>query len=218
MRWLFGMVIAHLVVACYHPETQDCTLQCGAPTDCADGQSCANGWCANTGVSCTREGNPVVVDGAVNNNGSPDASNANALCQQGCSKGTCIDGVCVIDCSADGSCPNDVACPANLPCRVICGDSSCAKKINCTMATSCDIRCQGQNACGDEIQCSAGECDVACTGAGSCKRRTKCAGSCACDVTCSGPMSCMEASECPAMTCRIGNGCSSLLAGCNDCN
>jgi hypothetical protein len=217
MRWLVGMVIAHSVVACYHPDTVDCTLQCSAPTDCAGGQSCANGWCANTGVSCTHEGQPVTIDGAVNNN-TPDASNANALCQQGCTKGTCQAGVCVIDCSEEGSCQMDVACPANLPCRVICGDNSCTKKVNCTMATSCDVRCSGQNACGDEVQCSPGECDVACTGAGSCKRRTKCGGSCACDVTCSGPMSCMEVSECPSATCRVGNGCSSIPTGCDTCN
>jgi hypothetical protein len=215
MRWLLGMAIVS-VVACYHPDTVDCTLQCGAPTDCADGQSCANGWCANTGVTCTHEGQPVTVDAAVNNNG-PDGGNENALCQQGCTKGTCQAGVCVIDCSATGSC-SDVACPANLPCRVICGDNSCTKKINCTMASSCDVRCTGQNACADEIQCPMGECDVACTGAGSCKRRTKCGNSCACDVTCSGPMSCMEASECPSMACRIGNGCSSVLATCETCN
>jgi hypothetical protein len=212
------MVIAHLVVACYHPDTVDCTLSCGAPTDCADGQSCANGWCASSGVDCTHEGQPVTIDGSVPNNETPDASNANQLCQQGCTKGTCVAGVCVIDCSMDGSCTGDVACPANLPCRVMCGDNACTKKVNCTMASSCDIRCTGQAACADEIQCGAGDCDVTCSGPQSCKRRTKCDMSCSCDVTCSGPMSCGEASACPAGTCRVGNGCSSLLAGCNTCN
>lgn len=217
MRWLMGMAFAYLATACYHPDTLDCTLQCGAPTDCADGQSCANGWCANAGVSCTHEGQPVTVDGAVNNN-TPDANTANAICQQGCTKGTCIDGVCVMDCSAAGSCMNDVICPANLPCRVLCGDNACAKHINCSMSSSCDVRCTGQMACGDEIQCPAGECDVVCSGLSSCKRRTKCDMSCACDVTCSGPMSCMEASACPESTCRVGNGCSSLLNDCNSCH
>lgn len=218
MRWLLGMAIVHCVVACYHPETVDCTLQCGAPTDCADGQSCANGWCASSGVSCTHEGQPITIDGAVNTNTGPDAGNVNALCQQGCSKGTCVDGVCVIDCSADGSCPNDVSCPANLPCRVLCGDSACGHKVLCSMSTSCEVRCTGTNACADEIQCPAGECDVVCSGSGSCKRRTKCGNSCACDVSCSGPLSCMEASECPEPTCRVGNGCSSLPTGCETCN
>jgi hypothetical protein len=218
MRWLMGMVIAHFVVACYHPETRDCTLQCSAPTDCAGEQSCSSGWCASDGIRCTEEGQPITVDGSVNTDSSADADAANALCQQGCSKGTCMAGVCVIDCSADGACPNDVACPANLPCRVLCGDNACGHKIQCGTSSSCEVQCTGQMSCLDEIICPAGDCDVVCSGASSCKRRTKCANSCSCDVSCTGSLSCNEASECPESACRVGNGCSSTPTGCNTCS
>jgi hypothetical protein len=36
-------------------------------------------------------------------------------------------------------------------------------------------------------------------------------------VSCTGTGSCAEPSECPEATCRIGNGCTSLLAGCDSC-
>lgn len=217
MRWLIGMVITHLVVACYQPETIDCTLRCGAPTDCADGQSCSNGWCAADGVRCDEQDQPATSDARVNPT-TPDAANANALCQQGCSKGTCVDGVCVIDCSNAESCDGDVDCPANVPCRVTCGNNACTKKINCTQSTSCDIRCTGQAACAGEIQCSAGACNVTCSGPGACKQRTRCANSCSCDVTCTGAGSCAEESACPGSACRVGSGCSSTPSGCDTCS
>jgi hypothetical protein len=148
----------------------------------------------------------------------PDGSDKQALCQLGCTKGTCVDGACVIDCSAPDSCNGaDIKCAPNLPCRVICGERSCEKKIFCDNATSCEVQCTGDNSCRDEIVCNANRCDVDCIGAGSCKK-TKCSGSCACDVTCSGLGSCTDPNECPESTCRLGEGCSSLLAGCNTCS
>ena len=42
------------LAACYAPDTRDCTIACGAPTDCAHGQQCgADGLCAAAGVSCS---------------------------------------------------------------------------------------------------------------------------------------------------------------------
>lgn len=214
MRWLVCLV---LVAGCYRPETRDCTLQCSAPTDCAGEQVCSSGWCANDGVRCTEDGQPVTVDAAVSMN-QPDAPNANQLCQQGCSNGTCMNGVCVIDCAANGSCQGEVSCPANLPCRVLCGDNACAKKIQCMDSKSCEVRCMGSQSCGEEVVCPSGECDVTCSGVGSCKKKSKCGESCACDITCTGLGSCPEASECPSSACRIGNGCSSTPNGCNTCS
>lgn len=214
-----GVGLAHLA-GCYHPNTLDCTVECSAATECTGGQTCKGGWCVAPNVICDSGGNPVEIDAGVDGHAGPDAdTTAQQLCQQGCSKGTCDSaGVCVIDCSGDGQCTTDVQCPANLPCRVLCGQMSCTKKIVCGMSSSCEVLCSGDGSCQDEIQCPAGECDVACAGAASCKRRTKCGNSCACDVSCTGALSCVEASECPSTTCRVGNGCSSIPTGCDTCN
>lgn len=218
---LVGMVAAHISTGCYAPSLRDCTVTCSGPDPCAGNQVCLQGLCAAPNVTrCTDDGQPVIVDASPMPDASADARpDAYDLCTQGCSMGTCIGGICTIDCSADGACPDDVACPANLPCHVICGDGACGHKVNCTMASSCRVDCSGEGACADEIQCpNHRECDVNCTGTSSCKRRTKCGMSCACDVTCSGSGSCGEASECPASECRIGNGCSSLVdPTCDDC-
>jgi hypothetical protein len=219
------MVFAH--IGCYEPTLRDCTIRCSSPSDCAGNQICLLdeeriGYCAAPNVvRCTEKGEPVIVDAAAVTGdapiSTPDGSSAQALCMQGCPNGTCIDGVCTIDCSASNICSNDIACPANLPCHVICGDSSCDHKVLCSTASSCTVDCIGTNACGDEIQCPTHECNVTCSGAMSCHRRTKCSNSCSCDVTCSGAGSCVEVSECPAATCRVGNGCSSLPVGCDTC-
>ncbi|HEY5927429.1 MAG TPA: hypothetical protein VIV11_37350 [Kofleriaceae bacterium] len=214
-----GAVIAHLVAVagCYQPELRDCTVQCAAPTDCTGGQVCRNdGWCAMPGAKkCPEGGAAPDGGGEVTRDAAPDSLD---LCPMGCTNGTCDNGVCVIDCTAPFSCLNgDVVCPANLPCRVNCGDNSCAKKIICGMATSCEVNCQGEDACVDEIHCNNKRCDVNCTGFESCKKRTRCANSCACDVSCIGIGSCAEPSECSESACRLGNGCSSLLTGCDDC-
>ena len=151
----------------------------------------------------------------------PDSDDAVALCEQGCSSGTCdAQGVCVIDCSAQGACSEqDVVCPTNLPCRVVCGDHACAKRVQCAMATSCDVQCIGPSSCGDVVQCGMGACDVRCLGDSSCGKHTDCGMSCACDVTCSGTGACHDASMCPhGMTCLLGRGCTSALPGCNTCS
>jgi hypothetical protein len=214
---LVGAALTYLAAGCYNPQLRDCTVHCSKPTDCTGGQECKGGWCAMPEVKeCPKEGagedRDAMIDAAVST--MPDAL---SLCEQGCPNGTCVDGVCVIDCSAPGACPNDVVCPANLPCRVVCGQGSCGHKVNCSLSTSCEVQCNGDNSCADEIICGVNRCDVDCIGASSCKRRTKCSMACACDVSCIGTGSCVEASECPASTCKLGNGCTSLLAGCNDC-
>lgn len=215
---VIGMVVAHIGTGCYQPALRDCAVTCTGVDGCAGNQVCLDGLCAAPNVArCTNDGQPVIIDASPDSSPMPDAFD---ICTQGCSMGTCIGGVCTIDCSADGACPNDVACPANLPCHVICGDDACGHKVNCTMAASCRVDCNGADSCHDEIQCPNNrECDVSCSGASSCKRRTKCGMSCACDVTCSGVGSCAEASECPASECRVGNGCSSLAdPKCDDCS
>jgi hypothetical protein len=63
-----------------------------------------------------------------------------------------VQGVCVIDCSAPDSCPNDVFCPPNIPCRVVCGDRSCDHHVECRLATACEVVCSGVDSCADEIR------------------------------------------------------------------
>ena len=221
-KYLFAIALACIgsVAACYQPEVRDCVVHCSQPGDCTGGQVCnADGFCAMPGVKdCPKSGDgdhgdtPIDAAAVTHDTGPAD------LCPLGCPKGTCQNGVCVIDCGTPDSCTEqDVQCPPNIPCRVVCGDHSCAKKVNCGQATSCEVQCTGDYSCGDVIQCNDNKCSVTCSGLSSCKRHTDCSHSCACDVTCSGTGSCMEASACPAMSCKLGNGCSSQLAGCDRC-
>lgn len=210
--WL--LVVAIAAGGCYSPSLRDCTVSCANPTDCAGDQVCtSNGWCAAPEASCEGVMAPdASTDGMVS---MPDAR---SLCDMGCPNGTCQGGVCVIDCSGPDTCPGDVACPPNIPCKVVCGDRSCDHKVICGLASTCEVQCNGLDACADEIQCGKAACDVTCTGVGSCKRRVKCKDACACDVTCSGLTSCAEVPECPRMdACRLGKGCSSELDGCDRC-
>jgi hypothetical protein len=189
-----------IVTGCYDPAVRDCTIACTAGDRCGPGQVCgSDGWCAAPAVAgrCKALATP---DAHVAPR--PDAGaaiDASSSCALGCTAGTCdADGVCVIDCSADDSCPNDVHCPIGLPCRVICGNHACLGHVDCTKATSCDVTCGGYGSCQNEIDCGAGACDVACTGAGSC----------------------MSGSECPQMgaTCALGPGCTSQPAACDTCS
>jgi hypothetical protein len=219
---LVGAVLTYLVASagCYNPELRDCTVRCSAASDCTGGQVCrSDGYCAMPDVKECKTGNDdsdiTVVDASVDS--TADALDQ-TLCQQNCTKGTCVDGVCVIDCSAPGACITvDVVCAPSVPCRVVCGTGSCTHKVNCGLSTSCEVQCNGDFSCQDEILCNANRCDVDCIGTSSCKRRAKCSGSCACDVTCTGSSSCNEVAECPASSCRLGNGCTSALSGCDSC-
>ncbi|MDQ3364505.1 MAG: hypothetical protein M3680_03660 [Myxococcota bacterium] len=211
---LLGLVLA---TACYSPTLRDCTVACSSPTDCGGSQVCgADGFCSAPEIAGQCGG---VLDALLDGNGgSADAPGESTLCAIGCTNGTCVAGVCVINCSAPDSCAGDIVCPANLPCRVECGDRSCDKKIDCHLSTSCDVRCVGTESCSNEVLCGTGTCTVACSGAGTCDKRIKCKEACACDVTCAGVGACGETQECPlGDTCRLGEGCSSELTGCDRC-
>ena len=221
------MIPALLVLAaCYDPAVRDCTVSCGTAGDCAGGQLCSrDGFCvARTFIgSCTQHVQPA--DASMHPKDAPaprpDGEDVAALCEQGCANGTCdAQGVCVIDCSAMGACDqNDVVCPTNLPCRVLCGDHACMHHVQCGLSTSCEVHCTGAYSCGDVIQCNTGPCTVTCSGDFSCHKHTKCSMSCACNVTCTGSGACGDpASECPLGTsCALGRGCTSQLQGCDTC-
>lgn len=53
MDVLKALAISIALTACYSPELANCTVACGADTDCGDGQRCnAQGLCAGDGVAC----------------------------------------------------------------------------------------------------------------------------------------------------------------------
>ena len=46
--------LCSLLAACYEPEAVDCTVECNAPGECADGQQCGNdGFCASPDIAGT---------------------------------------------------------------------------------------------------------------------------------------------------------------------
>ncbi len=59
-------VLAVLTVGgCYSPEVRDCTVSCGAPTDCMGNQVCgAHGFCATEGVACSASMVDAGIDAA----------------------------------------------------------------------------------------------------------------------------------------------------------
>jgi hypothetical protein len=224
VRFAIACAVLTHIAGCYDPSVRDCSIECASAKECAGGQVCSSdgfcvapsyrGRCRHGEAPVDATSLQVDADGA-----SPDAGGAVALCEQGCANGTCDAlGVCVLDCSVSGSCTDDVKCPANLPCRVVCGDHACKKKIQCGMATSCDVQCIGASSCADVVQCGIGACDVRCIGEESCAKHADCGMSCACDVTCSGIGACHDPSMCPhGSSCVLGRGCSSALTGCNTC-
>ncbi len=207
-----GLLVLVVLVGCYEPTLRECTVQCHDDADCGGGQVCgADLWCAMPGAAdCEQRVEPDAPQVMPQ----PDASNE--ACLAVCPNDNCVAGVCVLDCSATGSCPEDVKCPPGVPCRVLCGDQACGHHVDCTMATACEVQCTGADSCHDEVRCGGGACTVRCDGANSCKR-VKCAESCACDATCTGTNACTETSECPSTACKAGEGCTADGA-CNTCS
>jgi hypothetical protein len=147
------------------------------------------------------------TDAMIPGDGQPDAMTDGAIdapasitcAQSTCTAagGACIGGVCEIDQNG----PGGVACPAGVPCRVICfGASDCqAGLIQCGNATTCDVRCEGSSACQDQgVDCgTAAVCTVRCFGANACQHGTngrqsvECHTS-MCTVTCDGSNACQD--------------------------
>lgn len=129
-------------------------------------------------------------------------------CLDGCDGGTCDGGWCVIDCSAQGSCPANVQCPPGIPCDVRCsGLGSCTQGVDCTPASACRIGCIGQGACtGKPVGCSGLGCKIDCAGLGSCSEGVDCDAS-TCSIACTGDGTCTgEAVTCNADICTIRCG------------
>src|SRR5262245_19208695 len=146
MRVRVALVVAVVLDAgCYRPSLRDCTVQCSNARECGGGQICgSDGWCATPAAAGHCE-QATRSDGAGEPPPLGDADDT--ACRAACTAGTCDHGVCVIDCSADSACPNDVVCPGTVPCRVVCGDSACAHHIECRTPRECEIDCIGTGSC-----------------------------------------------------------------------
>jgi hypothetical protein len=133
---------------------------------------------------------PSVENDAQATQGPGDVPISHPPCTQACDDagGTCTDGVCVIDCSSE-SCAR-TACPAGMPCKVLCtSDSACAKGVDCGEASSCSVVCSGANSCVGGIACAGDKCEVECSGLTACPNVIRCDAG-ACDVQCTGISSC----------------------------
>lgn len=191
---------------------KDCSVACRTSSDCGAGQACgADGFCTSPGIAGAC-GVAAVVDAAAQ---PPDGAVPASLCAATC-PGACDGETCVLDCSAAGSCGDDIQCPEDLACRVVCGDNACGGRILCQKAASCSVQCSGASSCAGDVRCGDGACTVACTGFLSCGRRVQCPDACACDVACSGVFSCHDKAVCPR-ECDDGRGCTSARATCQQC-
>ena len=86
-----------LLAACYEPDTVDCTVECAAANDCADGQQCgSDGFCASPEVAGTcranQNGEPqsVVLMIAIEGRGKVEIDKVGMCDSAGPSAGVCM--------------------------------------------------------------------------------------------------------------------------------
>lgn len=132
---------------------------------------------------------------------------------------TTFDGsICTFDCTADGDCPQAIACPADYACQVDCGVDACAGGVDCSLAESCDINCDGNGSCATALACGAGACDISCAGNDSCAGGIDCTSACVCDTDCSGARACAVEPTCPGgMACVANGDCKGSNGNCSTC-
>lgn len=172
---------------------------------CPDDRTCIDGWCVLS----------EDVDAGID---APTDAPADAfVCPAACT--SCLGMVCIIDCSAPGSCPTRVQCPTGLDCSVECdGDGACANGVTCTGAGDCDVDCGGPGSCGGRVTCGTGRCDVKCEGPDACEAGIDCSDACRCDTDCA-PTACDVNPMCPlSAACVTGDGdCTSGPGVCDQC-
>lgn len=92
--------------------------------------------------------------------------------------GVCVDSLCT---AAGGSCvagacelvaidERFTACPAGMPCRLICeGYRFCRDGASCAETSWCEVACIGYRACQYGVDCAGAQCDVTCNGDEACE-------------------------------------------------
>ena len=129
-------------------------------------------------------------------------------CPTGCD--SCEAGGCIIN----GSAGEEVVCPDDIPCVVVCMNDDACTSVTCGNGP-CVVSCIGMGSCGGGVDCSPSrDCDVTCLGAGSCGQGTCNGGECAFECegvgTCAGEMRCLNTSAC-AIDCIGDDSCNGPL-------
>lgn len=200
-----ALLAAALAAGCSF-DRRSSQFRCDEGQSCGDGRVCEAGWCVEP-VGGQQDGGGGGGDAGID---------APFVCPAECT--SCIDDLCVINCTTAGACPELVVCPAGVRCKVECGDSACGAGIDCSAAQSCRIECPANQACAGPITCSPGFCRIECDGADSCTGGLDCSSSCACDTFCTGTGSCTTPPTCPNPDrCVNGIDCTSVMGQCNSC-
>jgi len=215
------LALAALAVAALALVATGCSFErrspdftCVTSADCTGGRVCSQGFC----VDPLAESDAGAADAApLDDGGAPADTGPDAfVCPPQCS--SCALGVCVMDCTPQGSCGTRVVCPAGMPCAVQCGDSACGAGVDCSSATDCRIDCTQPLSCGGHLSCGDGPCRVQCSGVGACTGGIDCDNSCKCDVLCTGTGTCTPAAQCNGPNqCDTGKGCTSSPNPCHSC-
>lgn len=101
--------------------------------------------------------------------------------------GGCLNDLCLIHCLDAGSCQQEINCPLDRPCRVVCrGRDSCIQtSIRCGDGLSCSLVCSGEGACeGTEVVCGSGLCEALCEPGSGQLTGQDCTRACACQSSC----------------------------------
>ena len=196
-----------IVVAMAAAPTAGCSIThrsdgfaCNSQSDCTGGRSCINGFCVTS------------VDSDASSVDSPGGDNN---CPPACTSCDLDKRTCIIDCTGNNECNQNVVCPKGFSCEIMCGDQSCRNGIDCKLGTECTIACMGTGSC-RSVDCGTNRCTVSCTGDSSC-RAVDCSESCACDVQCAFN-ACADGPTCPDRPgCDLGTSCSTQFPGCDVC-
>ncbi|MEO1172662.1 MAG: hypothetical protein AAFX94_11530, partial [Myxococcota bacterium] len=192
--------------SCARGICADTNLSCGATNPCPTGQSCCGGICSATGC-CEVDQDCIdgwCDDGVCVDGGRPQCSTANP----------CEDGICLtvlgrcVECVDSNDCGTGRVCTLGNQCET---PGTCALNGNCTdRGLVCDSEtgncrpCVARVECGD-LACLGGTC-TACTGASDCGTNRNCVdGRCvnAPGAACTSDLNCTDGLICsPANTCE----------------
>ena len=210
-----GCIVSQRTMRFIPHETQRVTVVLSLAClnrECPDGKTCDDGACIDP--------TQILADGGTNDDaerlesGAVDAvavtdaptvvDAADPRCSQ-CTKGTCVDNVCTVDCTTAKPCTGEL-CANGLPCAITCENTASCSSISATSANAnITITCKDNLACGGGIACQGGNCDIecvhdnACNGLGEPISVTAATGT----INCNGNFACANAK----ITCNDSTSC-----------
>jgi hypothetical protein len=206
IAWLALLALAFVLAGSCAIDHRSGAFECTKAADCDPPRTCSDGLCVVPGGTIDAPMSDAKKDGQT-----PDAF----LCPAQCTSCNPERMECIIDCAAGANCGSQVVCPPGWNCNIKCNTTdSCRSGINCVGGDSCTIACTGTRSCRN-VNCGAGPCAITCSATESC-RNVSCGQSCACDVKCTSTTSCVGV-FCTALQCDTGQGCTSLVPGCETC-